>query len=425
MNMQAPITSEDITSALGLDPRARTKRWTRRLAYVLTVALILAGAGLWYFSTRAATNAYTYDTATAERMGLTVSVTATGTVQPTTQVDVSSEISGVVRSVNVDNNSMVKKGDVLAVLDIQRLDAQLARARASLSASEARLADAKATYDQKALVFERQTALSKKGFSAAQDLESAKAARDSAAATIASAEADILVAKADITLQEIEIAKSSIVSPVDGIVLSRAVEPGQTVASSLQAPVLFTLAEDLTRMQVEANIDEADIGAVKEGQMAQFTVDAYPGRVFPARVDTVEFSPLTTDGVVTYKAILIVDNSELLLRPGMTATAQIVVEKVDDALAVPNAALRYSPPKTEESSSFDLTRVFMPRPPRQRGAAKTEAGANTRSVWVLKNGAPSEVAVTTGVTDGTNTEILSGDLAAGDAVITASRRASQ
>ena len=425
MNIQAPITSEEITAALGLDPRARAKRWMRRIVYALAVAAALAGAGYWYLSSRTSANALVYDTGEAERKALIVSVTATGTVQPTTQVDVSSEISGVVRSVNVDNNSMVKKGDVLAVLDLKRLDAQLARANASLSASEAKLADAKASYDQKALVLQRQEALSKKGFSATQDLDAARAARDSAAAAIASAEAEILVAKAEIALQEIDIDKSSIVSPVDGIVLKRAVEPGQTVASSLQAPILFTLAEDLKRMQVEADIDEADIGAVKEGQMAQFTVDAYPGKAFPARIETVEFSPLTTDGVVTYKAILIVDNTDLLLRPGMTATAQIVVEKVDDALTVPNAALRYVPPKTEAEQGFDITRVFMPRPPRQRGAPKKDTTANARSVWVLKNGAPVEVAVTTGVTDGTSTQILSGDLTAGDKVIIASRRAAQ
>ena len=204
--------------------------------------------------------------------------------------------------------------------------------------------------------------------------------------------------------------------------LKRAAEPGQTVASSLQAPVLFTLAEDLTRMQVEANIDEADMGAVKAGQDAQFTVDAYPGRAFPAKIQTLEFSPLTTDGVVTYKAILTVDNSELLLRPGMTATAQIMVQKVDDALSVPNAALRYAPPAPKAETGFDLSRVFFPRP-RGRGQPKREAQPNSRSVWVLKNGRPQEVAVTTGATDGKLTQIVKGDLKPDDQVITASRQA--
>ncbi|MGH8430853.1 MAG: efflux RND transporter periplasmic adaptor subunit, partial [Solimonas sp.] len=223
-------------------------------------------------------------------------------------------------------------------------------------------------------------------------------------------------------LQEIDIAKSSIRSPVDGIVLKRTAEPGQTVASSLQAPVLFTLAEDLTRMQVEANIDEADIGTVKTGQDAQFTVDAYPGRPFPAKIETLEFSSLTTDGVVTYKAILTVDNADLLLRPGMTATAQITVEKVADTLAVPNAALRYAPPQPKAQTGFDLSRIFFPRP-RGRGQAKRDVPADTRSVWVLKAGRPHEVAVTTGATDGKLTQILKGDLKADDQIITGSRQA--
>ncbi len=424
MNMQSQISPEDITHALGLDPGARKKRWAKRLAYGAVTAFLLAAAGYWYYSADAASGAVAYDTQPVVETPLTVTVTATGTVQPTTQVDVSSEISGVIRTVNVDANSIVRKGDVLAALDIKRLDAQVARARAALAASEARLADANATLAQRQLVLDRQTALSKKGFAATQALDDAVAARASAAASVSAAEADIDVAKADIALQEIDIGKSNIVSPVDGIVLKRAAEPGQTVASSLQAPVLFTLAEDLTRMQVEADIDEADIGAVKAGQDAQFTVDAYPGKAFPARIETVQFSPLTTDGVVTYKAVLTVDNSELLLRPGMTATAQIIVEKVGDALAVPNAALRYVPPAPKAETGFDISRIFFPRPMRRSGP-KREPQANARSVWILKDGRPLEVAITTGPTDGKLTQIVKGDLAAGDDVITASRQATQ
>ncbi len=424
MNIQRPIDPAEIEAAIGLDSRAKTRRWSRRFAYFLIAGVALGGIAYWYWSPASATAGFVYDTAPAASNPLTVTVTATGTVQPTTQVDVSSEISGVVRAVNVDNNSLVRKGDVLAALDVKRLNAQLARARATLAANEAKLADARATLAQRSLAYERQAALSKKGFAATQALDDAVAARDSAAAAVASAEADIEVAKADIALQEIDIAKSSIVSPVDGIVLKRAVQPGQTVASSLQAPVLFTLAEDLTRMQVEANIDEADIGAVKAGQDAQFTVDAYPGKGFPARIETLEFSPLTTDGVVTYKAILTVDNSALLLRPGMTATAQITVQKVDDALAVPNVALRYQPPRPRVESGFDLTRIFFPRPS-GRAAPKRDTPANARAVWIIEDGKPRQVNVTTGVTDGKLTQIVEGDLKEGDQVITASRLAGQ
>lgn len=399
MNMQKPIDPAEIEAAIGLDSRAKTRRWGRRFTYFLSAVAVLGGVAWWYGSPGSATTGIVYETTPALTAPLTVTVTATGTVQPTTQVDVSSEISGVVRIVNVDNNSLVQKGDVLAALDVKRLDAQLLRAKATLAASEAKLADARATLEQRRLAYERQVALSKKGFAAAQALDDARAARDSATATVASAEADIEIAKADIALQQIDITKSSIISPVDGIVLKRAAQPGQTVASSLQAPVLFTLAEDLKRMQVEANIDEADIGAVKADQDAQFTVDAYPGKPFPAKIETLEFSPLTTDGVVTYKAILTVDNSELLLRPGMTATAQIIVQRVGDALAVPNAALRYQPSQRRAESGFDLTRIFFPRPG-GRGAPKRDQAANARSVWILKDGKPQQVTVSIGVTDG-------------------------
>ena len=423
MNMQAPINPEDITAALGLDPRARARQRARRLAYGAVAVLMLGAVGYWYYSSNATASTVTYDTAPIVQTPLTVTVTATGTVQPTTQVDVSSEISGVIRTVNVDANSLVKKGDVLAALDIKRLEAQLGRAKATLASSEAKLLDAKATYEQRRLAYERQVTLAKKGFAANQDLDSALATRDSAAATVAAAEADIEVAKSDIALQQIDIAKSSILSPVDGVVLKRAAEPGQTVASSLQAPILFTLAEDLKHMQVEANIDEADIGMVKAGQDAQFTVDAYPGRPFPARIETLEFSPFTTDGVVTYKAVLTVDNSDLLLRPGMTATAQITVQKVADTLAVPNAALRYQPVQPRADTGFDLSRIFFPKPQRGRGgAAKRDTPADARSVWILKHGKPHEVAVTTGATDGKLTQITSGEIKAGEDVITASRQ---
>lgn len=424
MNMQRPIDPAEIEAAVGLDSRSKTKRWSRRLAYFVSAAAILGGLAWWYWSPDQASARIAYDTTPAATTPLTVTVTATGTVQPTTQVDVSSEISGVVRTVYVDNNSLVQKGDVLAALDVKRLDAQLLRAKATLAASEAKLADAKATQEQRRLAHERQVALSKKGFTATQALDDARAARDSAIAAVASAEADIEIAKADIALQQIDIGKSSIVSPVDGIVLKRAVQPGQTVASSLQAPILFTLAEDLKRMQVEANIDEADIGAVKAGQTAQFTVDAYPGKPFPAKIETLEFSPLTTDGVVTYKAILTVDNNELLLRPGMTATAQITVQQVDKALAVPNAALRFQPPQARAERGFDLTRIFFPRPG-GRGAPKRDQPANARSVWILKDGQPQQVTVSTGATDGKLTQIVTGDLKEGDQVITASRAAGQ
>jgi len=421
MNVQKAPSQAEIELALGIDPHSRRRAWIRRIIWAgLAIAVLIAGIW-WYLATQTLTNAISYQTARIEYADLVERVQATGNIEPTTQVDVSSEMSGVIRTVNVGNNSMVRKGDILAELDAARLNAQLARAKAALASTQARLADARATLKERELAYSRAEALSRKGISSTQDLDSARAAQARAEAGVLAAKADIDVARADVVMQETDIAKTRILSPVNGIVLKRSAEPGQTVASSLQAPVLFTIAEDLTRMQLEADIDEADIGAVKSGQRATFTVDAYPGRSFPAVIDTIEYSPNVTDNVVTYTAILTVDNSQLLLRPGMTATAQIVTNEVPHALAVPNAALRYEPPEAEETSSFSITSIFMPRFPRFRRSPNQSSANGTRTLWILDAGVPKAVTVRIGVTDGKLTEIISADMAEGDNVIVSSR----
>ncbi len=424
MNIQTLPNPEDIEAVLGLDRKSRRRKWLKRGAW-LAVAALLMGFGWWFWQTQTQTAAIAYETAPVTRGDLTITVTATGKIQPTTEVDVSSEMSGVVRIVNFGTNGLVRRGDVLAELDTERPKAQLDRARASLTATEARIADARATLAERALALTRAETLRQKGISAAQELDQARAAHDRAIAALAAAEADAAVARADLALRQTDIDKSRILSPIDGVVLKRSVEPGQTVASSLQAPILFKLAEDLRRMQLEADVDEADIGAVATGQKASFSVDAYPGRSFPAKISAIEYSPKTTENVVTYTAILSVDNSQLLLRPGMTATARIVVAEVGQALTVPNAALRYAPPEPRKQESFSLTRLFMPRMPRFEKASNNETVDGERKIWILEDGAPRAVTVTTGATDGLVTEILKGDLAEGAQVITAARQAAK
>jgi HlyD family secretion protein len=418
MNIQTPHGETEIAAALGLGGQGR-RRWRGRLIGALAAIAVLAIAA-WLLIRSNTGAAISYETATAEQQTLVVKVQATGNIQPTTQVEVSSERSGVIRSVNVEANSLVKRGDVLAQLDTERLEAELARDKAAVAATEARLADAKATLVEKQTAFRRAERLSKQGISSTADLDTARAAQDRAEAGVIAAEADIAVAKAELDMTETDLTKTRILSPVNGIVLKRTAEPGQTVASSLQAPVLFTLAEDLQRMQLEADIDEADIGDVKTGQMASFTVDAYPGKSFPAVIDTVEYSPEVTDNVVTYKAILTVENDDLLLRPGMTATAQIVVKEVKDVLTVPNAALRYAPPRPQTSQGFSVTNLFIPRMPRSERPTPPAADGE-RTLYLLEDGRPKAVKVYTGVSDGKNTEIVSGDLKAGDAVIVSAK----
>jgi HlyD family secretion protein len=426
MNIQNLPNPDEIEAVLGLDGRGRRRLWRKRAVWLALAAALIGAMAWWYAASGNQAAAIVYETQPVTRTEIIVTVTATGKIQPTTQVDVSSEMSGVVRTVNVDNNSLVKRGDVLAELDIERLNAQLDRAKATLTAAEARIADARATMAERDIALSRAQTLRKKGISAAQDLDTAKAAHDRAVAAINAAEADAAVARADLVLRETDIKKSRILSPVDGIVLKRSVEPGQTVASSLQAPVLFTLAGDLRRMQVEADVDEADIGSVKPGQKATFTVDAYPGRSFPAQIETIEYSPNVKENVVTYKAVLTVDNTELLLRPGMTATAEIVVQEVGDALAVPNAALRYKPPAAQQQQEgFSLTRLFIPRMPRLEPSKNEEVTGSDRKVWVLENSVPRETTIRVGASDGDITEVTGGDLSEGALAITSSKQANR
>jgi HlyD family secretion protein len=421
MNYQPVPDRHEIERALGLGGGAKARRTLGRLFWIGLLVLLAAGGLWWWQSRQQAANAITYETEQAVAGPLTVTVTATGTLQPTTQVDVSSEMSGIVRSVKVDDNSLVRQGDVLAELDTERYAAQLQSLSASLEGAKAKLADAEASLTAANLTLERQRTLQKRGLSPTQERDNALASQLRAEAAVSAAKAEIDIANSNLALKKLDIDKSSIRSPINGIVLKRAAEPGQTVASSLQAPVLFTLAEDLTRMQLEADIDEADIGTVKVGQKASFTVDAYGGRNFDAIIQSIQFSPKTENGVVTYKAVLTVDNADLSLRPGMTATARIVTEEIANALLVPNAALRYNPPAARSSEGFNISRIFMPRMPSSRTQPK-QVSADERKVWTLKDNAPQSVSVKTGATDGQMTVVTEGSVEAGMALIISSRQ---
>ena len=414
-----------VQSSLGLGQARAPRRRGRGWLYLLLIALA-AAAGVVYYLYGREPPQINYTTAPAETGDITVEVSATGTLQPLTQVDISSELSGVVRSVAVDENQRVKKGDVLAALDTVRLAAQVERAEASAKAAEAKVTEAKATLNETDRALVRSQELSKRGMVTASALETATAARDRAGANVAMADANLAIAAADLKLQQADLQKSTIYAPIDGIVLTRSVNPGQTVASSMQAPVLFVLAAELESMELKAAVDEADIGGVQPGQTARFTVDAFPDRKFDAAIREISFASVTTEGVVTYNARLDVDNRELLLRPGMTATVAIVTREANDVLTVPAAAFRFSPQSAGRTRGFSLGDLF--GPPRmgrgpgsgQRKTAASEDGS--RKLYVLRNGAPEAVSVKTGVTDGERIEIKSG-LSAGDQVITAASRA--
>jgi len=414
------VSAADVEAALRAGRRSPGRRIARAIFILvaLTIPIAIVAYALWGGGQSAETAQY--KTTPASRGDLTVTVTATGAVQPTNEVEVSSELSGIVRSVKVDYNDRVKTGQILAELDTDKLKAEVERSRAALAAAQAKVAEAEATVVEMQRNLDRITQLATKNFSTQKDLDAAKAAYDRAIAGLTSAKADVAVAKADLDLNETNLRKACICSPIDGVVLVRNVEPGQTVASSLQAPILFRLAESLTKMQIEVDVDEADIGKVREGQSASFQVEAYPDRKFPATISQLRLAPETVEGVVTYKAVLTVDNAGLLLRPGMTATAEITVEEMKDVLLVPNAALRFTPIKISGESTGAgglLSRILPHRPQRQAVSTNQAVKGGQRQLWVLRGGEANSVVVTVGASDGSRTEVVSGDLAPGDPVI--------
>ncbi|TIQ37621.1 MAG: efflux RND transporter periplasmic adaptor subunit [Mesorhizobium sp.] len=411
-----------IEAALGLDRKGVSRKRRRGWLYALLALAVVAAAIGVYRWNAAAPPRIEYTTAPATVADLTVQVSATGTLQPLTQVDISSELSGIVRSVAVSENQQVKKGDVLAKLDTAKLEVQIERATASAKAAAASIENAKVTLQENENAVVRASALTKRGMATDQSLEAATATRDRSKAALDSAEANLAIAEADLKAQQTDLAKSTIYAPIDGIVLTRSVDPGQTVASSLQAPVLFVIAADLRNMELRAAVDEADIGQVKPGQHARFTVDAFPDRPFDAEIRDISYASVTTDGVVTYNARLEVDNGELLLRPGMTATVAVVTRQAKGVLTVPATAFRYRPaqPAARGWSLSDLFTGRMGRPNRQREVAKAPTDGS-RLLYVLENGRPHAVNVRIGSTDGDLTEITSG-LQEGAEVITGSQQ---
>jgi HlyD family secretion protein len=402
--------------------RGGLRRWWWRLL-ILLVLLGAIVAGLAFFLGGSA-SAPLYETAEVSRGDLMVRVTATGNLQPINQVDVGSELSGTMEAVFVDVNDKVHRGQVLAQLDVSRLQDQLVNARGVLAAAQAQVNLAAATVKETRLHFDRLSSLftlSHGEHPAKADVDTAEAALRRALASQASARAAVTQAQASLSSGETNLAKASIRSPIDGVVLSRTIEPGQTVAASLQAPVLFSLAEDLSKMELQVDVDEADVGVVRDGQRAAFTVDAYPGREYPAQVRRVGFGSQTKDGVVSYLTVLTVDNTDLSLRPGMTATASIVVSERRNVLLVPSAALRFTPSTTSGTAapaSGSLVNRLMPHPPRGAAVKPAAAAGATRQVWILRDGQPMALPVSIGASDGKLSEVTAGELKAGMRVIT-------
>ena len=394
------------------------RRWRWRL---MGAAALILPALFWLLSSGGRNAAGEYITAEAVTGNLVVTVSASGTLQPTKSVDVGSEQSGTLATVLAQENDRVKQGQLLAQLDTTKLQDAVAKSRAALAAAEASVAQAQATVVEAKATLSRMREMAKLSggkMPAKTELDTAEAAWRRAVANEASARAAVVQAQAALKTDETNLAKGTIRSPVDGVVLTRKVEPGQTVVATMTIPVLFTLAEDLTTMELQVKVDEADVGAVKLGQPASFTVSAWPGRHFPATIQRVGLGSTITDNVVTYKTVLAVRNDDLALRPGMTATATIVTAQRENVLLVPNAALRFTPPAAASKPDSSFVARLLPRPPTTPKQRITTPQAGAQQVWVLDQNEPRAVPVQTGVSNGRLTEITGGELQAGMAVIT-------
>jgi HlyD family secretion protein len=425
--MSIPFGARDEGLAAILEGREAGGRRKRRAVWLGVAGLVLlAVAGVCSARSRSGAQTARFRTEEATRGDLVVKVTATGKLQPLNQVDVGSEVSGLVESVFVDDNDDVRKGQVLAQLDVSKLQDAVTNARATLASAEAVVLQAKATRQESEanLARLRQVAeLSGGKVPSKTELDTAEATLARAIANQAVADAAVRQCRATLSSAETNLGKASIRSPIDGVVLSRSVEPGQTVAASFQVATLFTLAEDLKQMELEVDVAEADVGQVREGQLATFSVDAYSTRRYEARIRRVSYGSQTTSGVVTYKTVLTVRNDDLTLRPGMTATAEITTIEHKNVLLVPNAAVRFTPPAAAAPAERQsIVSRLLPRPPGLARRANSGNGKNDKSgtgqVYVLKDGVPAAVPVTTGPSNGRLTEVTSSELAPGTPVIT-------
>ena len=397
---------------------------SKRVVVITSIAALVAVGATVAFARQnsAKKDQPRFTSAAVDKGRITAKVTASGTVSALVTVQVGSQVSGRIKSLHADFNSQVKKGDVIATIDPQLFEAALDQARANTAAAQADLSTAKIKAADAERQYQRTRGLGDRNLVAQADLDAAQVAMDAARSAVNAADARVAQDRAQLRQAQVNLAYTKIHSPIDGVVISRSVDVGQTVAASLQAPTLFVLAEDLRKMQIDTSVAEADIGKLSPGMPAVFTVDAFPNERFTGTVRQIRNAPQTVQNVVTYDAVIDVANPELKLRPGMTANVSFIYAQKDDVLRVPNAALRFRP--SPEVLATLGARDGATRNGRQpRGGSGGEGqgrgdAQDKRRLWVLRDGQPQAVPVTVGVSDGSLTEVASDDLHEGDQVIT-------
>jgi HlyD family secretion protein len=375
---------------------------------VIGCAIAAVIAGVLFFTLRSGGNDVGFRTERVTTGDIRATVTATGTVNAVTNVLVGTQVSGTIKRLFVDFNSKVKKGQTIAEIDPTTLEAQADQARANVLVAKANVAKARATLVDSQRTMERNRQLLGKDLIAKSDSDTAETNYESNKAQLAAAEAQVAQTEAALRFSQTNLNYTKIVSPVDGVVVSRNVDVGQTVAASFQTPTLFTIAQDLTKMQIDTNVDEADIGRIKVGQKVDFSVDAYPNTTLVGDVEQVRIAPITVQNVVTYDVVIKVDNTDLKLKPGMTANVSIIVAKKAGVLRIPNAALRFKPPEKDSKR---------PAAPPEKESKRAAAGPKGYNVWIMADGKPKQIPVTIGISDGIFTEVASGELREGQEII--------
>ena len=396
----------------------------KRILLAVVSLLLVAGMGYGFWRVGSGAKDSSYVTVSAQRANITQVVSSTGTLQAVVTVIVGSQVSGTIDKLFADFNTKVKAGQVIAQLNQDKFKASVDQAHANLLATQSTLAKAKVSVTDALRTLERNRELRKRDLMAQSELDAAQTAYDAAVAQLEVNKAQIAQAQAALNQATVDLNNTVIRSPVDGIVISRNVDVGQTVAASLQAPTLFTIANDLSKMEVHTNVDEADIGNVWEGQEVTFTVDAHPARRFKGTVYQVRNAATIVQNVVTYNAVVRIDNKELLLKPGMTANVQFLVSQKDDALAIPNMAIRFKPPEQKDEAQ-ELLRQEQSRAAPRAGARRTSrsgggsggGGGRPVRIYVLRDAKAQPVEVQLGITDGSKTEVVGGDLKENDPVI--------